>query len=104
MLAISEDMVLAKCSKCGGAAIGSTFTEASGKINHAVGLSRGIKCGDNYGKVQEIKDVTTISTSKPETISSPKPTPTPPKETITKPKESPVEQKSKPTKSKSFKE
>jgi len=38
-------MVEAKCQKCGGSATGSTFTEASAKINHAVGLSRGIKCG-----------------------------------------------------------
>ena len=49
-------MVTAKCMRCGGAAIGSTFTEASAKINHAVGLSRGIKCGNNYNKVQEVKE------------------------------------------------
>lgn len=51
-------MVTAKCTRCGGAAIGSTFTEASAKINHAVGLSRGIKCGDNWNKVVEVNDNT----------------------------------------------
>ena len=58
-------MVTAKCIRCGGTAIGSTFTEASAKINHAVGLSRGIKCGDNWNKVQEIKDDTTTTVSTP---------------------------------------
>ena len=52
-------MITAKCNRCLGSAIGSTFTEASAKINHAVGLSRGIKCGDNYNKVIEIKDKST---------------------------------------------
>ena len=53
-------MVLAKCSKCLATAIGSTFEEARNKINHAVGLSRGVKCGDNYNKVKEIKEEVTI--------------------------------------------
>jgi len=61
-------MVTAKCIRCGGTAIGSTFTEASAKINHAVGLSRGIKCGDNWNKVQEIKDDTTTT---PTTVTEP---------------------------------
>lgn len=60
-------MVTVKCIRCGGAAIGSSFAEASTKINHAVGLSRGVKCGDNYGQVQEVKDTTTISPPKKET-------------------------------------
>ncbi len=47
-------MATAKCNKCGGSAEGKTFEEASKKINHAVGLSRGIKCGANYGCVVEI--------------------------------------------------
>jgi hypothetical protein len=87
-------MITAKCNKCGGTALGDTFQQASSKINHAVGLSRGIKCGDNYNMVCEIKDSTTK-----------KPTPKTeiPKEPTITPKESPVEQKSKPTKSKSFK-
>ena len=49
-------MSIAKCYKCGGSAIANTFEQARKKINHAVGLSRGIKCGDSYGCVQEIKD------------------------------------------------
>ena len=93
-------VVTAKCTRCGGSAIGSTFTEASSKINHAVGLSRGIKCGDNWNKVQEIKDVTTTPTtvskpvSKPETVSTPK-VEKPKQSTSTKSKDSPVESKSK---------
>ncbi len=81
-------MTIAKCTRCGGSAQGDSFEEASSKINHAVGLSRGIKCGDNWNKVQEIKDTTITPTtiSKPETVSTPK---------VEKPKETP-----KPTKSK----
>jgi len=45
----------AKCNKCGGSAIAETFELARKLINHAVGLSRGIKCGDSYNMVQEIK-------------------------------------------------
>ena len=45
----------AKCLKCGGSSIADTFEQARKLINHAVGLSRGIKCGDNYNKVVEIK-------------------------------------------------
>jgi len=67
-------MAEAKCRKCGGTATGNTFTEASSKINHAVGLSRGIKCGSNYNCTIEIKDT---KTPKPKVI---------PKE-ISKPKE-----------------
>ena len=48
-------MATAKCSKCGGSAIADTFEQARKLINHAVGLSRGIKCGDNYNQVREIK-------------------------------------------------
>lgn len=83
-------MIIAKCSQCGGKAQGDTFEEASSKINHAVGLSRGIKCGDNYNMVCEIKD----STPKVEKLKES--TSTKSKEsTSTEPKESQVEQKSK---------
>jgi len=41
----------AKCTHCGGDAEGETFEIAARKINHAVGLSRGIKCGTNYNRV-----------------------------------------------------
>ncbi len=47
-------MVTAKCNRCGGISDGKTFEEASAKINHAVSLSRGIKCGDSYGRVKQI--------------------------------------------------
>jgi hypothetical protein len=47
-------MITAKCHRCGGIALGETLENASAKINHAVGLSRGIKCGDSYGQVKQI--------------------------------------------------
>ncbi len=87
-------MIIAKCNRCGGKAEGNSFEDASSKINHAVGLSRGIKCGDNYNMVCQIEDSTPKKpTPKVEKI----------KEPTIEPKESPVERKSKHTKSKSFK-
>ena len=73
-------MAEAKCRKCGGRATGNTFEEAAQKINHAVGLSRGIKCGSNYNCTIEIKDTKiphpkVVSQEKPKTI--PKVTPKP---------------------------
>ncbi len=69
-------MSKAKCSKCGGSAFGDTYEQARNKLNHSVGLSRGIKCGDSYGFVKEIKDPTKAEpkvvkepkTEKPETV------------------------------------
>ena len=66
-------MAEAKCRKCGGTATGNTFEEAAQKINHAVGLSRGIKCGHNYNCTIEIKDTKTphpkvVSQEKPKVI------------------------------------
>ncbi len=65
-------MAKAKCFKCGASATADTFEQARKQLDHSVGLSRGIKCGDNYGKVQEIKDKqlqkTKQTTSKIETI------------------------------------
>lgn len=58
-------MTIAKCFKCGGRAIADTFEQARKLINHAVGLSRGIKCGDSYNHVKEIKPEGI--TNKPET-------------------------------------
>lgn len=49
-------MVTAKCFRCYGSATGDTFEEASSLIDHGVGLSRGIPCGDDYKAVQEIKE------------------------------------------------
>lgn len=49
-------MAKAKCFHCGASAIGDTFEQARKKLDHAVGLSRGIKCGDSYGRVKEILD------------------------------------------------
>jgi len=44
-----------RCWKCGGKSSGDTINEARSKLNHAVGLSRGIPCGDNYNCIEEIK-------------------------------------------------
>jgi hypothetical protein len=48
-------LITAKCNKCGAISSGNDFADARLKMNHAVGLSRGIKCGDNYNQVYEIK-------------------------------------------------
>jgi hypothetical protein len=74
-------MVLAKCRRCGGSATGETFEVASSKINHAVGLTRGIKCGASYNQVYEVKPP--VPKKPPVKIDKPK-EPTPPK--IDKPK------------------
>ena len=68
-------MVTAKCNKCGGSAEGKTMQEARDRLNHAIGLSRGIKCGDNYGYVVEIKDKTKKETpvEKPKVTTEEKP-------------------------------
>lgn len=58
-------MTKAKCYKCGGSAIADTFEKARTLINHAVGLSRGTKCGDSYNKVIEIKDSKVTIPEKP---------------------------------------
>jgi len=49
-------LVIAKCFRCYGSATGNSFEEAALLINHAVGLSRNIPCGDDYNAVQEIKE------------------------------------------------
>jgi len=83
----------AKCIKCGGSAIGDTFEIARKLINHAVGLSRGIKCGDNYNLVQEIKynkitkPTLTPETIKPSISDTPKPEKTKSSTSSEKPKE-----------------
>ena len=77
-------MITAKCNRCGGTAFGNTFEEATKNIDHAVGLGRGIKCGDNYNMVCRVEDSTP---KKPTPVEKPK-EPTPPKE-------SPVTEKSK---------
>ena len=72
---------------------GNDFADARSKINHAVGLSRGIHCGDNYNQVYEIK------LPPPAWI---KPTPEPVVETKveTKPEKSPEKPKESTEKSK----
>jgi hypothetical protein len=57
-------MVIAHCTRCLGKAQGETFEVASSKINHAVSLSRGIPCGDNYNCVEELKEALTKQSPK----------------------------------------
>ena len=47
-------MSQAKCFKCGATAQADIFEQARKQLNHAIGLGRGIKCGDSYGRVIEI--------------------------------------------------
>jgi hypothetical protein len=61
-------MAKALCRRCKGTAEGSTFEEASSKINHAAGLARSIPCGASYGCVV---DVSPKSTTPPKTAPSP---------------------------------
>lgn len=57
-------LVTVKCFRCYGSASGGTFEEASLLIDHSVGLSRNIPCGDDYNAVQEItKNGTIVETS-----------------------------------------
>ena len=58
-------MAKALCRRCKGTAEGSTFEEASSKINHAVGLSRSIPCGASYGCVVDVSPKSTIPPKTP---------------------------------------
>lgn len=58
-------MAKAKCTKCGGKAEGDTYEEAASKINHAVGLSRGIHCGSTYGKTIDVTEKKPQTSEKP---------------------------------------
>ncbi len=81
-------MAEAKCRKCGGTATGNTFEDAASKINHAVGLSRGIKCGRSYNCTIEIKDTKTPKPKViPKKIPKPKEIPKVIPQEISKPKE-----------------
>ena len=74
-------MVNIRCYKCGGKASGDTFEDARKNLNHAVGLSRGIKCGDNYNCVEEIvdkiKDPKALKPTETPKVETPEPVPTP---------------------------
>lgn len=63
-------MTEAKCTRCGATVTGDSLEDARAKMNHAIGLSRGIKCGDNYNCVEEIKKES--STEKPKIQTPPK--------------------------------
>ena len=103
------NMVLAKCRKCGGHATADTYDTARKLINHAVGLSRGIKCGDSYNCVEEIGKIQNIipptvppTTQTTPTTQTPKPEVTKPEVTkpeVTKPESSLSPKKYKKTKS-----
>jgi hypothetical protein len=90
-------MIIAKCNRCLATALGNTFVEASAKINHAVGLSRGVKCGNNYNQVYEVKE----PSPKPDTTII-EPIPVPVATPIAEPESTPVPE-TKPKKSKKYK-
>ncbi len=86
-------MTIAKCNRCLASASGNTFVEASAKINHAVGLSRGVKCGDNWNQVYEVKESTPKPAIKPDTPTSTttiEPIPVPVAEPIAEPSPDPI--------------
>jgi len=60
-------MSIAKCFKCGATGEADTFEKAKALLDHAVGLSRSIKCGEGYGAVQEIKPNTPQVITTPQT-------------------------------------
>lgn len=64
-------MVIAKCTRCLGTGTGSTFSEASSKIDHGVGKSRGKPCGASFKRVIEVG----ASTPKPKKTTAKKSTP-----------------------------
>lgn len=72
-------MVTAKCNRCLGSGTGETFKEASSKINHAVGLTRGVPCGPDFKRVIEVgastKPKAKKTTPKSSTKSTPKASP-----------------------------
>ena len=59
-------MAKAKCLRCKASAESDTYEQARQLINHVIGLSRGIKCGDSYNcVVEEIKPKETIAKNIP---------------------------------------
>ena len=58
-------MAQAKCYCCGASAIAPTFEQAIKKLNHAIGLSRGIKCKALRDNVKEMFVKPTIPPTKP---------------------------------------
>ncbi|MCH7552117.1 hypothetical protein IIB49_01890, partial [Patescibacteria group bacterium] len=66
IITIPESYIFAKAREL----ILDDIVEARKKLNHSVGLSRGIKCGDSYGWVKEINPQTTET--KPTTENSKK--------------------------------
>lgn len=49
-------MTRAKCFCCGATAIADTYDAAIKRLNHAIGLSRGIKCGAYRKNILEVKE------------------------------------------------
>lgn len=65
-------MAEAKCTRCGATASGATFSEASSKLNHAQGKSRGKPCGASYNRIIEIKTNNSKSESTIPKVETPK--------------------------------
>lgn len=75
-------LTTAKCNRCGGSATGDSFEEAKLLINHAVGLSRNIPCGDDRNCTIEVKSNSPKPAPAPAT--QPKSEPQPPEKPISK--------------------
>ena len=61
-------MAEAKCMRCDATATADTFEQARKLLNHAIGLGRGINCGDNYNRVVEVKPKkSTTKSTEPQT-------------------------------------
>ncbi len=59
-----NNLTTAKCNRCGGSATADSFEKAKLLIDHAVGLSRNLPCGDSYNAVVELTE------NKPKTSSA----------------------------------
>ena len=58
-------MINVKCTRCGAKASADSFDKARNLVDHAIGLHRGIPCGDDRNRVVEIKSqITKLSTPK----------------------------------------
>ena len=67
-------MVTANCTRCGATAEGNSFEDARVRLNHAIGRTRGIKCGDNCNCVVEVKKEKSVEKKVEPKVETPTPT------------------------------
>ena len=61
-------MNTARCTRCGAIATDETLQKAVDKLNHAIAMTKGMKCGPDYNRVVEVKSETDHSVIKPKKI------------------------------------